>query len=128
MHKRKQSEPRIECIAYLSTAGDVEKAEVFENRQERYIREYARAHNIDVVGVERRHAFGMQSVNRQFRQMASLIRQKRVDGVIVSNMAAVSSDMEDAYRKVGMIRAAGGYMVTVDEGRLGMEIREEMRS
>lgn len=124
MGRKKRREPKIECIAYLSTTGDVERAEIFENRQEKYIREYAKAHNIDVVGIERRHAFGMRDVDRQFRQMALLIRQRRVDGVIVANMAAVSSDMEDAYRKVGMIRAAGGSMVTVDEGRLGMDIRE----
>jgi len=126
MGKRKKKEPKIECIAYLSTEGDLEKAEIYENRQERYIREYAKAHNIDIVGIERRHAFGMQDVNLQFHRMALLVANKKVDGVIVTNMAAVSTDLVDAYRKVGMIRAAGGYMVTVDEGRLGMNIREVM--
>ena len=124
MGKRKEKEPKIECIAYLSTECDLDRAEKTENKQARYIREYAKAHNIDIVGIERRHSFGMQDVNRQFRKMALLISQKRVDGVIAANMAAVSSDMEDAYRKVGMIRAVGGYMVTVDEGRLGMNILE----
>ncbi len=121
---RKRKEPKIECIAYLSTVGNVDKAEIFENRQLKYICEYARAHNIDVVEIERRNAFGMNNVNRQFRLLASLIRQKRVDGVIITNMASVSANMEDAYRKVGMIRAAGGVMVTVDEGRLEMDIME----
>lgn len=124
MSRRRRREPRIECIAYLSTGGAVDQAERLENRQERYIREYARAHNIDIVGIERRHAFGMRDVERQFRQMALLIRQKRVDGVNVANMSVVSSGMEDAYRKVGIIKAVGGHMVTVDEGRLGMEIKE----
>ena len=123
MSKRKKIEPAIECIAYLSTTGDVEHAKCFEDRQERYIRDYARAHNIDIVGIVRRHAFGMKDVNRQFRQMAQIIAQGRVDGVITANMAAVSADLEDAYRKVGIIKAAGGVMVTVDEGRLGMDIR-----
>ncbi len=121
---RNNKEKKIECIAYLSTNGTLDKAERDENRQERYIREYAKAHNIDVVGVVRRHAFGMNDVNRQFRLMATLIDQKRVDGVIVANMAAVSQGLEDAYRKVGMIKAAGGHFVTVDEGRLEMNIRE----
>lgn len=124
MAKKKKKELKIECIAYLSTEGDIERAEKYENRQERYIREYAKAHNIDVVGIVRRHAFGMNDVNRQFREMVALIKKNRVDGVIVANMASVSADLEDAYRKVGMIKAAGGYMVTVDEGRLEMEIRE----
>ena len=121
---RKKRRKRIGCIAYLSTSGDIEKADLFENRQLRYISDYARAHQIDVIGIERRHAFGMGDVNRQFREMAGIIAQRRAEGVIVANMAAVSSDLEDAYRKVGMIKAAGGVIVTVDEGWLGMNIME----
>ena len=71
MGKRKKKEPKIECIAYLSVDCDLEKAEMLENRQERYIREYAKAHNIDVVGIARRHAFGMRDVDRQFCEMAN---------------------------------------------------------
>ena len=122
VRRGRRKEPKLECIAYLSTEGDAEKAEISENRQARYIREYAKAHNIDVVGIVRRHSFGMNYVNRQFRQMAGLILQNRVQGVIVANMAAVATTVEDAYRKVGMINEAGGVMVTVDEGRLGMNI------
>ena len=121
---RKQKELRVDCLAYLSTEGDPEKAEIFENRQARYIHEYARAHNVNVVGIIRRNALGMSAVNRQFRQMAEMITHKKVDGVIAANMALVSKDMEDGDRKVGMICAAGGVMITVDEGRLGMNIKE----
>lgn len=42
-------------------------------------------------------------------------------------MQYVSSDLEDAYYKIGMIKAAGGQFITVDEGNLGMDIVMEER-
>ena len=51
-----------------------------------------------------------------------LIGKKRVQGVIVAGMKYVSSDIEDAYSKIGMVKAAGGQFITVDEGNLGMNI------
>lgn len=38
-------------------------------------------------------------------------------------MAAVSNSVPDAFYKVGQIIDAGGIIVTVDEGRLDMNIR-----
>jgi hypothetical protein len=38
-------------------------------------------------------------------------------------MAAVADDIPDAYRKVGEVVSAGGIIVTVDEGRLSMNIK-----
>ena len=87
-----------------------------------YIKEYAKAHNIKVVGVMRRHGFCMNDVFRNFKQIALLIGKKRVQGVIVAGMKYVSSDIEDAYSKIGMVKAAGGQFITVDEGNLGMNI------
>lgn len=54
----------------------------------------------------------------------NMIRKKQIDGVVVANMAAVSSSIADAYYKVGLIVEAGGIVVTVDEGRLEMHIKE----
>ena len=42
--------------------------------------------------------------------------------MIVAGMQYVSSDIEDAYSKIGMVKAAGGQFITVDEGNLGMNI------
>ena len=78
--------------------------------------------NIKVVGVMRRHGFCMNDVFRNFKQIALLIGKKRVQGVIVAGMKYVSSDIEDAYSKIGMVKAAGGQFITVDEGNLGMNI------
>lgn len=118
----KKKEPRYECIAYLSVEADLNKVDRLEDKQLKYIKEYAKAHNILIVGIVRRHGFSMNDVYRNFRQIALLISRKRVDGVIAAGMKYVSSDMEDAYCKIGMIKAAGGQFVTVDEGNLGMNI------
>lgn len=123
----KKKEPRYECIAYLSVEAELDKVDRLEDKQLKYIKEYAKAHDILVVGVIRRHGFSMNDVFRNFRQIAHLIGKKRVEGVIVAGMQYVSSDLEDAYYKVGMIKAAGGQFITVDEGNLGMDIVMEGR-
>lgn len=123
----KKKEPRYECIAYLSVEAELDKVDRLEDKQLKYIKEYAKAHNILIVGVMRRHGFSMNDVFRNFRQIAHLIGKKRVEGVIAAGMQYVSSDLEDAYYKVGMIKAAGGQFITVDEGNLGMDIVMEER-
>ena len=123
MSKKKKKEPVVEAIAYLSTTGPLWETEKRERNQERYIREYAKAHNVEIVGVMRRNGLGQGDCNQQFEKIAQLIRQKRVEGVIVANMMAVSLDIPDAYYKVGKIKAAGGVIITVDEGSLGMNVK-----
>ena len=123
MSRRKKKEPVVEVIAYLSTDGPLWETEKREKNQERYIREYANAHNIEIVGVMHRNGLGQGDCNRQMEKIAQLISQKRVEGVIVANMMSISLNVPDAYSKVGKIKAAGGVIVTVDEGPLGMDIK-----
>lgn len=123
MSRRKKKEPPVEVVAYLSTTGPLWEIEKREQKQEKYIREYAKAHNIDIVGIVRRNGLGQGDVNRQFEKITHLISQKRVEGVIVANMMAISTDIPDAYYKVGKVRAAGGVIITVDEGILGMDVK-----
>ena len=128
MSRRKKKEPAVEVVAYLSTTGPLWEIEKREQKQEKYIREYAKAHNIDIVGIVRRNGLGQVDVNRQFEKITHLISRKRVEGVIVANMMAISIDIPDAYYKVGKVKAAGGVIITVDEGILGMDVktREEV--
>lgn len=123
MSRRKKKEPPVEVVAYLSTTGPLWEIEKREQKQERYIRDYAKAHNIDIVGVVRRNGLGQGDVNEQFNKITHLIRQKRVEGIIVVNMMAISTDIPDAYYKVGKVKAAGGVIITVDEGELGMNVK-----
>ena len=125
MAKKKKKEPRIECIAYVSTQGSMRQTEIAERRQERYIREYAKAHSIDIVDVYYRRGMGQAVVNRHIDEIAYLIEKNRVAGIIVANTMSISTSVPDAYYKVGKICAAGGTFVTVDEGRLSLNIKEE---
>lgn len=123
--KMKAREEKVACIAYLSTKGDMLSADIREKKQLRYINEYASAHNIEIKKILHRDVLGQGDVNIHFEKMLHMIRQGQVEGIIVANMLAISSDMADAYLKVGKVRAVGGCMITVDEGRLGMVIKEE---
>lgn len=118
----KKKEPQYECIAYLSVEADLEHVDRLENKQLKYIKEYSKAHNIKIVGIMRRHGFSMNDVLRNFKQITTYIRKKQLDGVVMAGMKFVSSDMTDAYFKIGMVKAVGGQIITVDEGNLGMNI------
>ena len=125
---RKDKQKTLECIAYLAVKCDIqqtEKVERLENRQEQYIRRYAKAHGIKVVGVVHSRGLGQLDINRQFDSMVELIRRGKVDGIIAVNMLALSANLPDAYLKVGKVRSAGGVMVTVDEGCLELNIRRK---
>ena len=126
MSRKKRVILSYECIMYLSTEGDIFKADYREKKQEKYIREYAKAHGIIIAGSMHRDALGMKDVDEHFRQMAKLISNNRVQGVIVANMKAVSRDVIDAYHKVGLINMAGGVMISVDEGLLKLGLKEEV--
>lgn len=112
-----------EFIALLSTTGSLLETEKREEKQERYIRNFVKTQDIEIVGVVRRNGLGQADLNRQFEKITQLIRQKRAEGVIVVNMMAISTDIPDAYYKVGKIIDAGGIIMTVDEGNLGMSVK-----
>lgn len=114
-----------DCIEYLSVEAPLEKVDYLEDKQSKYIREYVKNKEYSIVGTERRHGFSQGDVNRQWAAIVRLIKAKRVDGVVVANIAAVSDSVPDAFYKVGQIIDAGGIIVTVDEGRLDMNIRRD---
>lgn len=120
---RTRKRKEFDCIEYLSVEAPLEKVDYLEDKQSKYIREYVKNKEYSIVGTERRHGFSQRDVNRQWAAIVKLIRDKRVDGVVVANMAAVSDSVPDAFYKVGQIIDAGGIIVTVDEGRLEMNIR-----
>lgn len=116
MARRKKK--TIECIEYLSVQGPLEKVTMLENKQSRYIREYVANKEYRIVGTMRRNGFSQRDVNRHWEVIVTKIQKKQLHGVVVANMAAISEDLPDAYKKVGQIVEAGGVIVTVDEGRL----------
>lgn len=116
---------QMECIAIVSARCDMRNAEQIEkveNRQEAYIRKYAKAHGVKIVGVIYGNGQGQSEINKKFFRAVELIRYGKVQGIVAVNMAIFSADLEDAYCKVGKVRSAGGEMITVDEGRLRLNI------
>ena len=116
---------KIECIAIVSSRCDMryaEQIEKLEKGQEAYIRKYAKAHGVKIVGVIHGNGQGQSEINKKFLRGVELIRKGKVQGLIAVNMRILSADLEDAYCKVGKVRSAGGEMITVDEGRLRLNI------
>ena len=124
MSKKQKEQFEIKCIAYLSTEGDLYRTEKRENRQLRYLNDYARAHSIDICRVLRRNGMGQVIVNKHWEYMAALIEKGIIDGVLIVNTETVSTSVTDAFYKVGQIHEAGGIVVSVDEGRLSMPVRK----
>ena len=123
MSKKKKIHSKIKCIAYLSTHGDLHETERSENRQLRYLTDYAKAHGIDICKVVRRNGMGQGIVNKQWEVIVQSIKKGEANGVLIANTERVSSSIPDAFYKVGQIHEVGGVVVSVDEGRLGMPIR-----
>ena len=114
----------VDCIEYLSVDAPLEKVNRLEDKQSKYIREFVANKEYRIVGTMRRNGVSQRDANRQWADIVSKIRKKKISGVVIANMAAVAADLPDAYRKVGEIVSAGGIIVTVDEGRLSMNIKE----
>ena len=93
-------------------------------KQSKYIHEFVKRKEYSIVGKMRRNGFSQRDVDRQWNQIVNMIRKKQISGVVVANMAAISSSVADAYFKVGLVIEAGGIVVTVDEGKLDMHIKK----
>lgn len=120
MRRKKKT---IECIEYLSVKAPLDKVDYLENKQSKYIHEYVKNKEYMIVGTERRHGFSQNDVDRQWQQLVNKVRKKQVDGVIVTNMRAVTDTLVDAAIKIAQIQAAGGVVITVDDGKLLLDIR-----
>lgn len=120
----KDKKKQLSAIAYLSTNGNMYSAPAKEQKQLRYIREYANAHNIRIVKVMNRDIAVNRDIIRHFKQMAAYIGEGVADGVIVANLSAISASMPDAYYKVGIVKEAKGVFVSVDEGELCLSDKE----
>lgn len=121
----------IECVAFVAAKCDmqnVEQVRKLELQQEMYIRKYAKAHGVKVIGVIHSCGQAQFEVNKKFNQIVELIRKGRVQGIITINMRMLSHNLVDAYCKVGKVRSAGGEMITVDEGRLRLDIWRNERN
>ena len=114
---------KMDCIEYLSVQAPLEKVNMLEDKQSKYIHEFVKRKEYSIVGKIRRNGFSQSDVDRQWNQIVDKIRKKQVDGVIVANMSVITDNLIDAFIKVAQVQAAGGIIVTVDDGRLAMQLR-----
>ena len=121
---RNPKKSNLMCIAYVS-AGDQasEWIQQVERKQLNYIKDYAKAHDIGIKTVVHRGELGSYEANRQFEYIIKRIQNGEADGLIVANMMVIAKDIPEAYYKAGRINAAGGRMVTVDEGVLRLRLK-----
>ena len=114
----------IRCIAYLSTEAEEKYVVACEDRQLKYIREYAKAHNIEIARIKRRNILGQYGVNCHFIQMVEDVRRGFVEGIVITNMKYLAADEADACRKIIKMMEAGGVIYSVDDGELFFSFKE----
>ena len=81
MKKGNKEELNIMCIAYLSAEGDLYSTQEKENKQLRYLRQYAKANHVDICLVARRNGMGQAMVDKHWKTMAELIEKGKADGI-----------------------------------------------
>lgn len=114
----------VSCIAYVSAKNwPTKPVEEIEAKQLKYIRDYAAANKIVIKGVVHRGLLGAYEASRQFEYILKRIRVGEADAVLAVNMAAIAEDIPDAYYKAGKVNAAGGRMITVEEGELRLILK-----
>ena len=120
-HKRK-AKKNIRCIVYLATVADEDTVDRKEQKQLRYIREYAKAHQLQIVKVFHRSILGQMDTNRHYQNIVKRIQSEDAEAILLANMGMISQSLPDAYGKVGQMLEAGGRVITVDEGELKLNL------
>ena len=120
-HKRK-AKKNIRCIVYLATVADENTVDRKEQKQLRYIREYAKAHQLQIVKVFHRNILGQMDTNRHYQNIVRRIQSGEAEAILLANMGMISQSLPDAYGKVGQMLEAGGRVITVDEGELKLNL------
>lgn len=120
-HKRR-AKKNIRCIVYLATVADEDTVDRKEQKQLRYIREYAKAHQLQIVKVFHRSVLGQMDTNRHYQNIVRRIQNGEAEAILLANMGMISQSLPDAYGKVGQMLEAGGRVITVDEGELKLNL------
>lgn len=121
--KLRELEP-IRCIIFLSSdeRDSFDIAERKEDKQLKYINEYAKAHNLEPMKIVRRGCFEGQVKNALFNRIIGYMEQGKAEALLVANMYSISTGIADAYFRVGIVKEHGFRVFTVDEGELGMKL------
>lgn len=122
MAQKRRAKKNIRCIVYLATVADEDTVDRKEQKQLRYIREYAKAHQLQIVKVFHRSVLGQMDTNRHYQNIVRRIQSGEAEAILLANMGMISQSLPDAYGKVGQMLEAGGRVITVDEGELKLNL------
>ena len=123
--KRNKTQEEIPCIVFLSSneTKNEKLAEEKENRQFKYINEYAKAHGLIPVRIVRRGGLSQNVCNQIFERCINFMHSGRTRAIVVANMESISSSVYDAYKKIGLVNENGFRIFSVDEGELRFNIK-----
>jgi len=79
-HKRKNKKA-IRCIVYLATFADEDTVDRKEQKQLKYIREYAAAHHLEIVKVFHRSILGQMDTNRHYQSIVKQVQSGEAEAV-----------------------------------------------
>lgn len=121
--KKNRKQQEIPCIVFLSSneKDSFESAKAKEDKQFKYISEYADAHGLVPVRIVRRGCMGRKVCNDLFMQCIARMRMGRARAILVANMHSIAACESDAYKMVGLVIQNGFRIFSVDDhGELKM--------
>ena len=78
---------KMDCIEYLSVQAPLEKVNMLEDKQSKYIHEFVKRKEYSIVGKIRRNGFSQRDVDRQWNQ-------KKEDMVSITNLMSCMQILE----------------------------------
>lgn len=103
----------------------IDYVEKKENKQLRYIEEYAKANNLIPMKILRKGMLGASGKRALLGNAIKLLEKGVAEAILVANMEAISYGIADAYMRVGIVKEHGYRVVSVDEGELGLNLYQQ---
>ena len=125
--KKKVSKYPVRCIILLSVEPQerIDYVEKKENKQLRYIEEYAKANNLIPMKILRKGMLGASGKRALLGNAIKLLEKGVAEAILVANMESISYGVADAYMRVGIVKEHGYRVFSVDEGELGLKLYQQ---
>ncbi len=125
--KKKMAQNPIRCIILLSVETKFEDFEKKEDRQLKYITEYAKANNLVPMKIIRKGCLGASGKRTILGRAIKLLDTGIAEAILVANMESISYGIADAYMRVGMVKEHGYRVFSVDEGELELKLYQQIK-
>ena len=114
---------KTKAIAYLAADAFSKRDEIKKAKQLKYIREYAKAHNLQIVKIVDISYLGKSMRREQIRKISNDIFLRKADAMIVTKVSVIADNIVEVYKIAGYLASVGGRLITVDEGELFLNIK-----